>query len=136
MGPSKDLIARVNLTYLLADMLEGCMMEVDELARRETGQRLQQEAKRYYNAAIHNVRKMLKAMNTSSDKEQEDFGNDSDMLMAVLWLFIDRCGEDDTKAYRFYEYIKSFPSVCGLKQMDEEKVFGHIFSKKKLDKLK
>jgi hypothetical protein len=130
MGASNELIARLNLAYVLADMLESCMMLAEELAKRETGQRLEMEQKRYFNAALHNVRMMRKAMNKSNGQEQEDFGNDCDMMLAFLWLLVDRCGEDDKRLFKFYEYIKSFPSVMGFPLMDENEVFGHIFSKK------
>lgn len=130
-GPTNELIARINLTYILADMLERVMMSAEERMRYEVGKGFINEQKRYYNAALHNVRRMRQFMGWSNEKEQEDFGNDSDMLLAFLWLIVDRCGEDDRKLFKFYEYVKSFPSDMNLKLLDENEVFGHIFLKKK-----
>jgi hypothetical protein len=59
---------------------------------------------------------------------QENFGNDSDCLLAFIKLLIDRCGDDDKKMFAFYNYIKSYPSQLGLELSDEKSVFAHIFN--------
>ena len=60
---------------------------------------------------------------------QENFGNDSDCLLAFIRLLVDRCGDDDKKMFAFYNYIKRHPSQLGLELADEKSVFAHIFEK-------
>lgn len=72
-------------------------------------------------------------MNHCSESTQENFGNDSDMVNAMLLTLIDRCGDDDNLAYKMYEYIKSFPSKLNL-DLDLDNAFSHLFRKEKLKK--
>lgn len=61
-------------------------------------------------------------------KAQDNFGNDSDMMYALIMTFIDRVGEDDMMAYKIYEYLKSYPSKLGL-NTDFDWAFEHVFRK-------
>lgn len=47
-------------------------------------------------------------------RTQEFFGKDSDMLYQALKLIIDRCGTDDVKLFKFFNYIKTFPSQLDM----------------------
>lgn len=68
-------------------------------------------------------------MNHCSESTQENFGNDSDMVNAMLLTLIDRCGDDDNLAYKMYEYIKSFPSKLNL-DLDLDNAFSHLFKRR------
>jgi len=52
------------------------------------------------------------------------------MMLAFIRLLLDRCGDDDMMMYRLYGYVKSFPSKRGIRLMDDESAFGHLFNKK------
>ena len=73
----------------------------------------------------------LLEMQQRSESSQVNFGNDSDMVNAMLLTLIDRCGDDDNLAYKMYEYIKSFPSKLNL-DLDLDNAFSHLFKKEKL----
>lgn len=112
-----------NLTFVLVDILESSLMNTNELLRKQ-GCELRHESKRNFNTAIASVRKLKDHVNKCNDKTQIDFGNDSDMLYNMLLLLVDRCGDDDMKLFKFFNYIKSFPSQMGL-EIDNS-VFGHV----------
>jgi len=46
----------------------------------------------------------------------------------IVFVLIDRCGDDDNLAYKMYEYIKSFPSKLNL-DLDLDNAFSHLFRK-------
>lgn len=79
--------------------------------------------------AIAAIKRLKSDVNHCSESTQENFGNDSDMVNAMLLTLIDRCGDDDNLAYKMYEYIKSFPSKLNL---DLDNAFSHLFKKEKL----
>lgn len=61
---------------------------------------------------------------------QENFGHDADITNALLLTLIDRCGDDDELAFRFYNYIKSFPSKLGLR-LEVDDAFDFLDEKQK-----
>ena len=79
------------------------------------------------------IKRLKSDVNHCSESTQENFGNDSDMVNAMLLTLIDRCGDDDNLAYKMYEYIKSFPSKLNL-DLDLDNVFSHLFRKEKSTK--
>ena len=81
--------------------------------------------------AIAAIKRLKSDVNHCSESTQENFGNDSDMVNAMLLTLIDRCGDDDNLAYKMYEYIKSFPSKLNL-DLDLDNAFSHLFKKEKL----
>lgn len=114
-----------NLLFLLADVMETAMMDVNELLKKD-GNVLRHEARRNFNTAISSIRKLRhSAIDKCRTDTQQDFANDSDMTYEFLKLLIDRCGEDDEKLFKFYNYIKQFPSQCNMKQLDSS-VFNAI----------
>lgn len=81
-----------------------------------------------------NLTYVLTDVDKTQFSTQENFGNDSDCLLAFIRLLIDRCGDDDKKMFEFYNYIKRFPSQLGLNLSDEKSTFAHIFkSSEELD---
>lgn len=92
------------------------------------------DAKRNFNTAIAAIRKLKQDVDKTQFSTQENFGNDSDCLLAFIRLLVDRCGDDDKKMFAFYNYIKRHPSQLGLDLSDEKSTFAHIFeSNEKLD---
>ena len=122
-----------NLLFLMADIMEMLMTDVREMFRAE-GFELKHEAKRNFNTALKALKNLRHGcIETCSMSTQEDFANDADNMYETIKLIIDRCGENDDKLFRFYEYIKSFPSECGMQRLDDS-VFD--FMKKKKDEKK
>ena len=121
----RHLAIRTNLLYVLADITETHLMELERDIRRRTGHGMRFDAKRDYNAAIRAARRLLTDVNTCSRKTQEQFGDDADIIHALLLLIIDRTGDDDRLAYQLYRHIKAMPSKTHLEtDIDEASVFG------------
>ena len=121
----RKLAVRINLLYTLADIMETQLMELERDIRRRTGHGMRFDAKRDYNAAIRAARRLLTDVNTCSRQAQEQFGDDADIIHALLLLIIDRTGDDDRLAYQLYRHIKAMPSKMHLEtDIDEASVFG------------
>lgn len=126
----KDALAiSTNYCYVLADLMETNLLELESIFKRNNFA-LKHEQKRYFNAAISNTKKLRREVNHCSDKVQEHYGNDADMLNAIILTLIDRCGNEDILMWKFYEYVKSFPSQFQMVD-DMDWAFSHIFEKKK-----
>lgn len=92
------------------------------------GYELRYDAKRNFNTAIAAIRKLKQDVDKTQFSTQENFGNDSDCLLAFIRLLIDRCGDDDKKMFEFYNYIKRFRhNLVSIYQT--KKVRSLIFSK-------
>ena len=88
------------------------------------------DAKRDFNAAIRSIRRLKTDVNLCNDARQDEFGNDADIINALLLLIVDRAGDDDLTAFRLYNYIKSLPSRLRMElDIDERQVFGHVLEK-------
>lgn len=126
----KDTLAiSTNFCYVLADLMETNLMDLESIFKKNNIA-LRHEQKRYYNAAISNTKKLCREVNHCNDKVQEHYGNDADMLNAIILTLIDRCGNEDILMWKFYEYVKSFPSQFQMVD-DMDWAFSHIFEKKK-----
>ena len=126
----KDALAiSTNFCYVLADLMETNLMDLESIFKKNNIA-LKHEQKRYYNAAIYNTKKLCREVNHCNDKVQEHYGNDADMLNAIILTLIDRCGNEDILMWKFYEYVKSFPSQFQMVD-DMDWAFSHIFEKKK-----
>lgn len=122
-----NLNTTLNLTYVLADVVETLLLDMrSEMKKR--GNDLRHDAKHNFNTAIAAIRRLKQDVDKTQFSTQENFGNDSDCLLAFIKLLIDRCGDDDKKMFAFYNYIKSYPSQLGLELSDEKSVFAHIFN--------
>lgn len=118
-----------NLLFVMADIIDTLMRDVQQLLRKD-GFTLRQECRRDFNAAIYNLRKLRRHIDHCQESTQECFGNDSDHLYEFIKLLIDRCGEDDEIMFKFYNYIKQFPSKHNMKNLDPT-VFNDINKHKK-----
>ena len=123
------LAISTNFCYVLADLMETNLMDLESIFKKNNIA-LRHEQKRYYNAAISNTKKLCSEVNHCNDKVQEHYGNDADMLNAIILTLIDRCGNEDILMWKFYEYVKSFPSQFQMVD-DMDWAFSHIFEKKK-----
>lgn len=122
-----NLNTTLNLTYVLTDVVETLPLDMrSEMKKR--GYDLRHDAKHNFNTAIAAIRRLKQDVDKTQFSTQENFGNDSDCLLAFIKLLIDRCGDDDKKMFAFYNYIKSYPSQLGLELSDEKSVFAHIFN--------
>lgn len=114
-----------NIVYVLVDIMETNLMDMEEEYRKE-GYELKHEAKRNFKTAIASIKKLKKDVGHCEESTQENFGNDADMVNALLLTLIDRCGDDDEFTFKMYNYIKSFPSRLKL-GLEMDSAFGHLF---------
>lgn len=122
-----DLNTTLNLTYVLTDVVETLLLDMRSEMKKQ-GYDLRHDAKHNFNTAIAAIRRLKQDVDKTQFSTQENFGDDSDCLLAFIKLLIDRCGDDDKKMFAFYNYIKSYPSQLGLELSDEKSVFAHIFN--------
>lgn len=122
-----NLNTTLNLTYVLTDVVETLLYDLrSEMGKQ--GYELRYDAKRNFNTAIAAIRKLKQDVDKTQFSTQENFGNDSDCLLAFIRLLIDRCGDDDKKMFEFYNYIKRFRhNLVSIYQT--KKVRSLIFSK-------
>lgn len=102
-----------NLAFVLVDVLESCFMEANEKLKAENSE-FRHEAKREFNLLLAHCRNLKKYVRSCSEETQEFYGQDADMLYEALKLLTDRCGEDNVKMFKFFNYIKTFPSQLGM----------------------
>ena len=114
-----------NIVFVLADVLESNLINMQEEFKKN-GFELRHEAKRHFNTALANIKKLRREVDRCSESTQDNFGNDSDMINAMILMIIDRCGDDDMFHFKLYNYIKSFPSKLNL-DLDLDSAFSHIF---------
>lgn len=122
-----NLNTTLNLAYVLTDVVETLLYDLRSEMNKQ-GYELRYDAKRNFNTAIAAIRKLKQDVDKTQFSTQENFGNDSDCLLAFIRLLVDRCGDDDKKMFAFYNYIKRHPSQLGL-DLSDEKVRSLIFSK-------
>lgn len=116
-----------NLSFVLVDILESCYMEANEKFKTENSE-FKHEAKREFNLLLAHCRNLKRYVRNCSEETQEFFGQDSDMLYQTLKLIVDRCGDDDVKLFKFFNYIKTFPSQLDM-EIDDT-VFSGVFKSK------
>lgn len=121
-----NLNTTLNLTYVLVDVVETLLYDLRSEMRKQ-GYELRHDTKRNFNTAITAIRKLKQDVDKTQFSTQENFGNDSDCLLAFIRLLVDRCGDDDRKMFEFYNFIKRYPSQLGLELSDEKSVFAHLF---------
>lgn len=121
-----NLNTTLNLTYVLVDVVETLLYDLTGEMRKQ-GYELRHDAKRNFNTAIAAIRRLKQDVDKTQFSTQENFGNDSDSLLAFIRLLIDRCDDDDMKMFEFYNFIKHHPSKLGLELSDEKNAFAHVF---------
>lgn len=117
-----------NLSFVLVDVLESCFIEANEKLRAENSE-FKHEARREFNLLLSHCRNLKRYVRNCSEETQEFFGQDADMLYQTLKLIIDRCGDDDVKLFKFFNYIKTFRSQLDI-QIDDT-VFNGVLSSNK-----
>lgn len=127
MQGTDKLNTLTNIVFVLTDVLETNLLDMQQEFKKQ-GFELRHDAKRNFNTAIAAIKRLKSDVNHCSDSTQENYGNDSDMVNAMLLTLIDRCGDDDEFAFKLFNYIKSFPSKLNL-ELDLDDAFSHIFKK-------
>ena len=119
-----------NIVFVLTDVLETNLLEMQQQYKKE-GFELRHDSKRNFNTAIAAIKRLKRNLDHCSANAQENYGNDADMINAMLLTLIDRCGDDDEFAFKLFNYIKSFPSKLNL-ELDLDDAFSHLFVKEEL----
>lgn len=117
-----------NILYILVDIMESRLMDMEHLMRKNNLM-LRYDTKRNFNTAMSAIRKLKIDVNKCSDKEQDRFGNSSDILDALIIAIVDRTGLDVEDSFKIYEHIKKLPSKMGL-NMDMDFAFEHLIKDK------
>ncbi|MCD7923654.1 MAG: hypothetical protein LUI85_02720 [Bacteroides sp.] len=125
MQGTDKLNTKTNLVYVLTDVLETNLLEM-QVEFKKQGFELRHDAKRNFNTAIASIKKLKRDLDSCSDSTQENFGNDADVVNALLLTIIDRCGDDDEFAFKLFNYIKSFPSKLNM-DLQLDGAFEHLF---------
>lgn len=108
-----NLNTTLNLTYVLADVVETLLLDMrSEMKKR--GNDLRHDAKHNFNTAIAAIRRLKQDVDKTQLSTQENFGNDSDCLLAFIKLLIDRCGDDDK------EEVAEKLAKCGMVVVQDE----------------
>ena len=108
-----NLNTTLNLTYVLADVVETLLLDMrSEMKKR--GNDLRHDAKHNFNTAIAAIRRLKQDVDKTQFSTQENFGNDSDCLLAFIKLLIDRCGDDDK------EEVAEKLAKCGMVVVQDE----------------
>lgn len=124
MEDTRRMSVLTNIVYVLTDVLETNLLDMEEEFRRR-GFALRHEPKRNFNTAIAAIRRLKSDVNKCTPAMQENFGNDADIINALLLTVIDRIGDDDMLAFRLFNYIKAMPSRLHL-ELDLDGAFGHV----------
>ena len=106
-----NLNTTLNLTYVLADVVETLLLDMRSEKR---GNDLRHDAKHNFNTAIAAIRRLKQDVDKTQLSTQENFGNDSDCLLAFIKLLIDRCGDDDK------EEVAEKLAKCGMVVVQDE----------------
>lgn len=76
-----------NIVFVLTDILETNLLEMQQQYKKE-GFELRHDSKRNFNTAIAAIKRLKSDVNHCSESTQENFGNDSDMVNAMLLTLI------------------------------------------------
>lgn len=107
-----------NLVYIMADVFEALWTECENLNQR-CGYEMRQEEKRHYKAALHHIHMMRGATRMLDTTGQEQFGQDAEITLDLLYAAVSRTGTDNMMLCRFLEYMMSFPDKLGLDSVRE-----------------
>ena len=108
-----NLNTTLNLTYVLTDVVETLLMSRRSEMKKQ-GYDLRYDAKHNFNTAIAAIRRLKQDVDKTQLSTQENFGNDSDCLLAFIKLLIDRCGDDDK------EEVAEKLAKCGMVVVQDE----------------
>ena len=108
-----DLNTTLNLTYVLTDVVETLLLDMRSEMKKQ-GYDLRHDAKHNFNTEIAAIRRLKQDVDKTQFSTQENFGNDSDCLLAFIKLLIDRCGDDDK------EEVAEKLAKCGMVVVQDE----------------
>lgn len=108
-----NLNTTLNLTYVLTDVVETLLLDMRSEMKKQ-GYDLRHDAKHNFNTAIAAIRRLKQDVDKTQLSTQENFGNDSDCLLAFIKLLIDRCGDDDK------EEVAEKLAKCGMVVVQDE----------------
>lgn len=108
-----NLNTTLNLTYVLTDVVETLLFDMRSEMKKQ-GYDLRHDAKHNFNTAIAAIRRLKQDVDKTQFSTQENFGNDSDCLLAFIKLLIDRCGDDDK------EEVAEKLAKCGMVVVQDE----------------
>ena len=108
-----NLNTTLNLTYVLTDVVETPLLDMRSEMKKQ-GYDLRYDAKHNFNTAIAAIRRLKQDVDKTQFSTQENFGNDSDCLLAFIKLLIDRCGDDDK------EEVAEKLAKCGMVVVQDE----------------
>ena len=108
-----NLNTTLNLTYVLTDVVETLLLDMRSEMKKQ-GYDLRYDAKHNFNTAIAAIRRLKQDVDKTQSSTQENFGNDSDCLLAFIKLLIDRCGDDDK------EEVAEKLAKCGMVVVQDE----------------
>lgn len=108
-----NLNTTLNLTYVLTDVVETLLLDMRSEMKKQ-GYDLRHDAKHNFNTAIAAIRRLKQDVDKTQFSTQENFGDDSDCLLAFIKLLIDRCGDDDK------EEVAEKLAKCGMVVVQDE----------------
>lgn len=108
-----DLNTTLNLTYVLTDVVETLLLDMRSEMKKQ-GYDLRHDAKHNFNTAIAAIRRLKQDVDKTQFSTQENFGDDSDCLLAFIKMLIDRCGDDDK------EEVAEKLAKCGMVVVQDE----------------
>ena len=124
---------RLNLLFLVSEILSSALQDTDEWLKK-AGCELRHEDKKNFKTATKAIA-ALKAFSGLSKEDLNDFANEADRVYKLLLVLEDRTGEDNSLFFRFYEYLKSFPSKGHFEGLDESesRCFEPLFTKEQME---
>lgn len=129
MESKNEMMSRVtaNLMIILGDVLDSAVTLASDYAAR-TNKAIRHDSKRFIKAAAHNAKMAGMAIREASEDSQIKIGDDSDVLLALILLAIDRTGGDIDSMTLLYEtFKKKVPSALNLPLESIEKIaFGEL----------
>ena len=108
-----NLNTTLNLTYVLTDVVETLLLDMRSEMKKQ-GYDLRHDAKHNFNTAIAAIRRLKQDVDKTQFSTQENFGDDSDCLLAFIKMLIDRCGDDDK------EEVAEKLAKCGMVVVQDE----------------
>jgi hypothetical protein len=121
-----EVVTRNTLLFALADVVDENLLGLTRIAGL-SGFVMRQEVKRDYNKVVAAIRQLRLRVDSCSERTIDNFGDDSDILNAIILMVIDRWGEDDRIAKQIYEHIKAMPSQGMLTGIDYlDRAFNHV----------
>ena len=124
---------RLNLLYLVSELLSSALKDTEEWLKKANCE-LRFQDRKNFKAATKAV-EQLKAYSDLSKEDMNDFANEADRIYQLLLVLEDRTGDDNSLFFRFYEYLKSFPSKGNFEGLDESEArcFEPLFTKTQLE---